>query len=507
MRLSQPKKNSKNKKSQIAFFVARVGGWDGIALQAELWLNVLLSLRKQITLVTGEIETSPGPLDKSPFSDVAMNVIPELSLEHQKELYKLSFKKKYNRDVWIERFYQDKKILKRLFWEQIKDVSFVMLHNFSIKHLIPSAWAAMYELMIENKDKKFISIAADSPFERSYIMEKFSPEVLALLKEPKIWYNKTPRKIKENLDARDGYRYVSLPGPDKSKNLKYIILNSNQKKIFHNIYGIPDEDLFAIPDMGGFDATAVRRRPSKKDFDKFFDYLSKNQLTNGVGQFDKNCVYFISPVRPIRRKKLVEVAYACKLFQEFLHRRKKNNKVVLVVTHPNRDEKPYFTELRRFARKIGLTFVFLGEDISLRKGGSETYTYSEVMNFFSYLNSICVVGSEFGGWENGILESTEHKIPVCVNPLLPSFQDMTALGYNYIPAPILIFSDAATLKINVDLLDFPSIKSFFKKVYNRIFVKKARRLNINHNYSIGLKKQSKDATKILIKKMMNSFER
>ncbi|MFW6230473.1 MAG: hypothetical protein ACOC32_00425 [Nanoarchaeota archaeon] len=498
------KKKSSN---SVAYFVARVGGWDGIALQAEHWLKLLLELKKKVTLVTGEVETEPGPLDMPPFSKVETRIIKDLSIAHQKELYNLSFKKRYNRDTWVDKFVKDKQEIKKRFRETVEKNDVIILHNFSIKHLIPSAWAAMYELMLEHKGKKFISIAADSPFERSYIVEKFSKEVLLILKEPKVWLKKSARKIKERLSNSDGYQYLALPGPDRAKNLKYIILNTNQKKVFHNIYGIPDEDLYAIPDMGGFEEGYVRRKPSKREFERFYKYLTRNQIANKQKELGSGDIYFISPVRSIRRKKLIEVAYACRLYQEFLHRKGKTNRVVLVVTHPNRDDKQYFAEVRRYAKRIGLTFVFLGEEIKLRKAaGDDTYAYEEVMTLFSYLNSICIVGSEFGGWENGILEASEHKIPVCVNPLLPSFQDMTALSYNYIAAPIMIFSDFAQIKLSNEYLAFPSIKTFYKKIYNRIFDKRSRTSNVNHNYSIGLKKQSKKVTKPQLRKLLRSFD-
>lgn len=492
------------KHSDIAYLVARVGGWDGIALQAELWLKLLLSMRKKITLITGEVETSPGHLDLVPFNKVDTKIIPELALAHQKELYIISFKRRYDRDVWVDMFIREKRKIKKHFKQHIGESPIVILHNFSIKHLIPAAWAAMYELMIENKDKQFISLAADSPFERSYLMEKFHPDVLRVLGNPKIWYKKKNAVVKERLKVLDRVKDATLPGPDKAPNLKYIVLNSNQKKIFHNIYGIPDNDLYAIPDMGRFKKENVKKKTSPAELEKFFKYIGRHQLSNKQKELNSEYTYFISPVRPIRRKKLLEIVYLCKLFEDYTKRRKKHRKVVLVITHPNRDEKPYFKEIKRYTRKLGLTFVFLGDEIKLRKREDEkdVFTYDEIMATFSNLDSICIVGSKFGGWENGILEASEHNIPVCVNPLLPSFQDMTALGYNYVATPIMIFSDLARVKFSEEYLQFPSITEFFRLAHKRIFDKKSRKDNANHNYKIGYRKQSNDITKKELRKLI-----
>ena len=493
---------------KVSYFVIRIGGWDGIALQAELWLHLLSSMRKRIHLVTGEVEEEHGPIDIASHGSISTEIIPELHLDNQRFLYEMSFKRRFDRERWLGEFVAAKGLLKHKFQKSIRDTDLIILHNFSIKHLIPSAWAAMLEIIIENPKKRFISIAADSPFERSYIMEKFASDVLLLLKEPKLWHGRTPKEISRQLVKNGNSRYIALPGPDTAPNLKYVVLNSNQRKTFHNIYGIPDDDLMVIHDMGRFTPERQRKKPPRKEFPRFFEYLKRNQLTGSKEEMDKNDVYLISPVRPIRRKKLLEIAFAARLFKEYLKRKRRAGDVILVVTHPNRDERPYFTELKRFAKRLGLRFVFLGDEIKLRKSDEgNAYTYDEVMNLFSYLNSTCIVGSEFGGWENGILEATEHKIPVAVNPLLPSFQDMMALGYNYVPAPIIVFSDLAQTRLDIDYLRFPSIKTFYDKLYSRIYIKNTRRTNVNHNYLIGLKTQSIQAARPLIRKFLDSFEK
>lgn len=502
---SKPKSLSSHK--SMTYFVVRIGGWDGIAMETEIWLDIFLTLGYSINLVVGETETENGPMDVYPYNKVNIITVPELKLDHQKELYEMSFKEEYNQRKWIERFVEDKSRLKNKIRPYIKDSSFVFLHNFSIKHLIPTAWSSMYEMIKEFSNKKFIGIDADSPYERSYLMEKFAPDVLRILGRPKIWYRKSVNNIINRLNTRRTIEYRALPGPDLLPNLIHIVLNEYQRKICRNIYGIPDKLLYVIPDIGNFKQRYTKKRPSQSEMINFFNFLTENQQ----GEFTKerlnksDYIYIISPVRPILRKKLLVVSYISKLFECYL-KDKKEKKVVLVVTHPNKDEDGYFKKLKNYTDELELLFVHLGNDIKLRKykNQKETYTYDEIMNYFSFSDSVCIVASQFGGWENGILESSQHKIPVCVNPLLPAFQDMNALGYNYISAPIMIFSDLLKSGFNVQYLNFPSIDTFFKQINERLYDSIPRNNNIDHNYKVGYKMQSKNAVMPIITKILRS---
>lgn len=491
----------------IAYFVVRVGGWDGVALQVERWLDVLLSMGKSVTVVTGEVNEGPGPMNVPPFDRCRVCVVPEFHLDRQKELYYASFADQYDRSKWLDQFLEEKRQLKRAFHKIVRHANIVFLHNFSIKHLIPAAWAAMYEIMCEEKTKTFISIDADSPYERSYLMEKFSSDVLRILSRPKHWYKRTKARIMETLANVKRMEYRALPGPDILPNLYHIVLNSYQRKVCHNIYGIDEAHLHAIPDLGHFPKTR-RKDEAPKDMKDFFAYLTRHQETGVQEQLDKDAVYIISPVRPIRRKKLREIAYITKLYEQFLRTRMdKNKRCVMVVTHPNGDseEGPYFTRFKQFAEQIGLTFVHLGDDLRLRKKKAEKgFTYDGVMKRLSYCDSVCIVGSELGGWENGILEATQYRIPVCVNPLLPAFQDMSALGYNYIAAPIMIFSDLKKSEFSTQFLHFPSIETFYNKIYERMFDKDTRKRNVDHNYRVGSRTQSVYVAAPVIKSILRS---
>lgn len=489
------------KKKIITYFVVRVGGWDGIALQTELWLKIYLGLGYEVHLVTGEIDTSPGSIDTYPYNQVRITCIPGLHLEHQGELFQMAQKAEYSRAKWVKEFVKDKDILKQQLLPIVKESQSVFLHNFSIKHLIPSAWAAMMEIVKENPRKKFVGLDADSPYERPQIVEDLSPDVIHILGDMNAWYGKTEKEIRYELKEFTKTHSPVLPGADLFENLDHIVLNSYQQRIAKNIYAVPANQITALPDLGSFKGNFGIT--DKEIQNQVIAYLQAHQQTWPQELNTKDYVYIISPVRPIQRKKLREVAYMAKLFEKYLEKKRKKKKVVLVVTHPNVDEKRYFNQLVRYCKDIELTFIHVGSTLKLRKDeGQECITYHDLMAGLQNSHSVSIVASEFGGWENGILESTEFKIPVSANPYLPSFQDMNAYGYKYIAAPILVFSDLRQTKFSDEYLSFPSIQSYYHELFKVIFDSKERAKNVEHNFNIGKRVQSVAVATKLIKKIL-----
>jgi len=498
------------RRKNLVYFIARIGGWDGIALQAEFWLKAFIKLGYNITLVVGEIEDGPGPINIFPYNKVKIIQNPSLSLAHQGKLYKTSFKRKYNRRKWLELFSSDKKEIKKQLKPLVSDADLVFLHNFSLKHLVPSAWAAFFELMLDFKDKKFISLGADSPYERSELMEDVHPDVLNILRKPRIWAHRSISSIKKSLSDYQQRGIHKLPGPDVLPNLYHIVLNSYQERVGHNIYGIPSTHLTTLPDIGDFSTKPEIPQFSHLEYENFFEFLEENQIVNYQRVVSKDTIFIVSPVRPVPRKKLREVVYISKLFEQYLKSRKLSKRVALVITHPNKDDKAYFKLLKRFASSLKLTIIYLGDHLVLRKDPERqgVYTYEQVMQMFAGLKSISIVGSAEGGWENAILESTAYQIPVCVNPHLPAYQDMNAFGYEYIPIPMIIFSDLkktfSRIGFAKNFLQFPSIDSFYRNIHNAIFTSKSRQHDINHNYKIGYQKQSTARAADIISKVLRS---
>jgi len=494
----------KIKQERVLYIVARIGGWDGIALQATHWLEIFLKMGKEVTLVTGEIEDGGGTLNEYPYNKINIVQIPEMSLAYQGKLYKSSFKGKYHQEEWISTFVEQKAKIKKELQHELEDIGTVFMHNTSIKHMIPSLWAASFELIKEYPERQFITLDADSPYERGEIVEDFAEDVLHILGKPKVWHKKGAARIAQSLKSLQEEVAV-LPGPDVAENLFHIVLNTYQEKVGHNIYGIKHENLTAIPDIAPFCPRCVNPKTTKTKKDQLFEVMSKHQVANAKRALNESCAYIVSPVRTVERKKLKEVVFFGKMYEHYLRLQKSKSKVVLVLTHPNGDGQAYYDEVVEYAKKLKVTVVFMGEVLKLRKktNNDEIVTYEEMMRFLSGIKSVCVVGSAAGGWENGILEATLFQMPACVNPHLPSYSDMTAFGYDYIPGHFTILHDFMSTGMSKSYLKLPSIDTMCSSIYAAMFDQDTRHKSTTHNYKVGFKKQSEESAKKRMEKIMN----
>lgn len=123
--------------------------------------------------------------------------------------------------------------------------------------------------------------------------------------------------------------------------------------------------------------------------------------------------FFLSPVRPVYRKRLKESMLVEKYYGDYKH-----CKTAFVVTHPNKDDINYFLESVHFAFSIGLPYYHLGKTFSL-------YSLENVYEYFVALNTVGVIGSSAGDWENAINELARAAIPFYMNKNLNSFKPLT----------------------------------------------------------------------------------
>ncbi|MDD5729393.1 MAG: hypothetical protein PHV59_12595, partial [Victivallales bacterium] len=139
----------------------------------------------------------------------------------------------------------------------------------------------------------------------------------------------------------------------------------------------------------------------------------RNSYKYVSGHVDKDTLMFVSPVRPVYRKRLKEIML---LVNEYAHSR--GRETIFIVTHPDHDDKQYFARTIAFAEKIGLPYFHLGEDFSLE-------TLDLVYENLAPLNSIGIIASSAGGWENALNEMARFCIPFCMDSKLNSFTPLT----------------------------------------------------------------------------------
>lgn len=137
---------------KVLYTIARAGGWDGCAMQAEIWIDILVKNKYDVFLLTGEFEEESDNF--LPYNKINILKNGNLSLDAEANLYNQGFEEKYDRKLWIETFIKNKKKIKDEIVEHFKINDIIILHNISLRYLVPSLWAALHELSIEHPEKK-----------------------------------------------------------------------------------------------------------------------------------------------------------------------------------------------------------------------------------------------------------------------------------------------------------------------------------------------------------------
>ncbi len=390
--------------------VMRTGGLDGVALQAREYRHLLNNMDIGVHVMTGHCETK--------FST-------ENPVGHQQTIIKrLDFNNKFSKilfaneftsgsetelsdvrlteEEWIEMFNEHKTKLKRRInriLQTTKDTPVLIYNLVSLRHAQPAAAAALKEIIIENPQRAFLSHSADPDAER--------PEKIERIKDFALPYI-----------SANGLNEEYSGGPLDLFNLYHIVLNPTQHHNFVHKYKICIDNIFEIPDFLDFvtEESVVLSHPKKIFIQYLRDrqlYTSKKSYKYKSGNIHKDTVIFLSPVRPVYRKLLKEAMLMAKAYAK-----RRGLDVAFLVTHPNIDDKNYFLETVKFAESIKLPYYHLGESFTVS-------TLDTVYENLAAMNTIGVVASNAGGWENALNEMARASIPFYMNNTLNSFKPLT----------------------------------------------------------------------------------
>jgi len=464
--------------------IARSGGLDGVALQAREYRYLLNSVGITVRMVTGRAETqysAPDPIGQKEIT------LPNLSLYHHvsRLVYANQFRvgsekegiDEIGREKWFELFHAQKEAIKSGLSRVLRSAppsSPVFVFNLlALRHRHPAAAAAVVQLLDECPDRGFISHAADPDAERPEKIERLKDFVLPVI----------------SASSKD---QPYSGGPIHRNNLYHIVLNPTQKENFIEKYGVAADHVFEIPDFieFKFDQPAIRRAPSLV----FLDYLSdcclrsrgesygyKRQIVN------RGTTFFLSPVRPVARKRLRESMLLAQQYGKSRRRR-----IAFVVTHPNKDDVDYFMACLRFADGLRLPYYHLGQSFSFE-------TLENVYENFAALATVGVVASSAGGWENALNEMARYAIPFYMNRNLNSFRPLTkTIGMRTHGTDFSQFSDLVEERSPADLrredlTSHPEVAAAFRWIDEALAPDKRRRL-IRHNYRRALAYLSHEAT-------------
>jgi len=476
-----------------------VGGFDGVSLLAFEYLKLLNKLGLKVNIITGDKEEEYGYRD---YHGNKVFLINRLSFKHPNSQYLFNncfVRSNENMDTWMVAFNKHKEEIKKSLEKKIlkKEDAPIIVHNMlSLRYLHPAAAIAVKELIEKYSNRYFVNFAPDSDWERVERLEHVKDEV------------------KETISCGSGLKNGT--GPYNYKNLFHIVLNPVQRKVFHETYKVPKDHIFEIPDFLEFKSQKLNILDSPKQ--GFLDHLSKNCMLFDNGKIKSrkkelgpDMVYFLCPVRPVKRKKIRTSIF---LAHQFSLKAKKNVSVIL--THPNVDEKEfwnYFVDCIKFANALDVNLIFLGDSLKLVKEKEGQWTLDDIYRNMAALNTIGMITSYKGGWENAINELLYAGIPVFMNPKLNSYKPITekmklkVLAKSLDPCDKIIQKHKVEELKDLDATDVPEINDFVSWVEDYYDSKSEKRTElINYNYDQAYKNISLESKKDDVKKLLEKLQ-
>ncbi|MFQ5631489.1 MAG: hypothetical protein ACE5I1_22185, partial [bacterium] len=404
--------------------IMRHGGLDGVALQMQEYLRVLNEIGLHTHILSGRKETQFGGHTANGLYDTVIDTLdfyhPDSQLlfangfTHGPET---SGVESISQAEWMRIFARHKSSIQEAIEDKLQQLPAqfpILIYNLlSLRHAQPAAAVAIKELIEKYSDRVFISHAADPDAER--------PEKTSRMKDFAL----------KAISANDPAMSYS-GGPYSFPNLYHIVINPTQRDNFVNKHSIPKDHVFMIHDFLEFESSEPAIAEAQTP--EFVDYLARNTLSpNGkmhrytANQLTEDTVYFLSPVRPVYRKRLKEAMVVAHEYG-----RSRGKKVAFVVTHPNIDDKQYFAESVVFASQLGIQYIHLGEKFTID-------TLSYVYKNMAALPSVGIVASSAGAWENALNEMAHACIPFIMSETLNSYKPLTqdlsiaTYGFNFDP--------------------------------------------------------------------------
>ena len=485
-------------KLTVPIIVMRYGGLDGVAMQVDEYSSMLAEcLGINIHILTGRNEQPDAILEDSR----KLTIIERLDFYHPDSLQLFGNEftvgpetegvKKLSDEDWCQLFELHKQSIKNDLDTVIaatpNNSPVIVFNLLSLRHAHPAAAAALREIIEKYPNRAFISHAADPDAERPEKISRIKPFVLKYISA-------------NNMDGE----YSG--GPYKMDNIYHIVLNPKQRENFLYKYMIKSDHVFEMPDFLEFDNDhpVVPEAPE----DGFMDYLAskcifaeENQYKYSTVPVPDNAVIFLSPVRPVYRKRIKEA-----MLVAYHYGNTHSKPVVFVITHPDIDDKQYFMETVKFANAMGIQYIHLGEEFTLKK---LNYVYRN----FAALNTVGVVASAAGGWENALNELAAACIPFFMSISLNSFKTLTeemdieAYGMDFSGLSNLLKTGLAERLSGVDLSGIAYMDNLVEWIDEILDPVKRKKVIIN-NFNQAYKFLSQEAAaQRLVKNVKSIYDR
>ncbi|HDR90194.1 MAG TPA: glycosyltransferase [Bacteroidetes bacterium] len=364
----------------IGMIIGRIGGIDGVALEAEKWIHVLRRMGHEVYILSGQYQ-------ERPMNHEFETLVPEMSFFSP------------------ESFWSQKKA----FFHPDTDLDELKAHIFLYSNIIANkikAWV---------KDKKLQLLISEnasslpSHLEMGFGIRKAAQQldIPIITHDHDFAWERGDRYLSPHEDIN---RFIAENFPLRLPNSYHAVINTNAQRTLLEKYG---RDAVVVPNVMNFDQP-------------FGEITEKNKnLRENLG-FDKNDILLFQITRIVSRK-AIEVAI------ELVHRLD-DPRLKLIITGSQADDEGnrYYQKLVDLIHdlKLGSQVRFASDNFHNRglHGQNREINYS-LSDAYAHARA-CTYFSTYEGFGNAFVEAVLARTPIFVNNYKPVFwPDIGSKGF------------------------------------------------------------------------------
>ncbi len=368
----------------LAYVVSRIGGDDGVSLEAMHWMRILLRAGFTIQVITGRIESSEAWAHLSATDGIDVTVIGEADPDPQDERNEREFRRLFEEGCVDDEYRARVGRIRQALVEVLDRTGSRVLvaENFTLPWYHSSLGLAVAEL-IADRGIAAISRGHDFPHDRPlYRWHEMSEPV---------------RRVVQAIYLR-------------SPRVAHVAINTRDRDTYYRDMGIAD--VTVIPNAVDVEAPAFAPLSPDRAAE-----LRRVLLGQRAGDYIALC-----PVRPVPRKRLdvaVELVRRVGLSVEA-------PSLSLLVSHDTKDAPPAVLDpLRTAAEGAGVNLVFASERLAAQ--GSEAPSV-DVWDCYRVAD-LAFYFSDFEGFGNALLECMACRLPLFINAYEIYRRDIGPVGF------------------------------------------------------------------------------
>jgi glycosyltransferase involved in cell wall biosynthesis len=361
-------------KISLAFVVSRIGGEDGVSLEAMHWMRILAAAGHPIHVITGQRSASQE-LAELERAGIEVHVIPAADPDPSKPENAEEFEALFDRGEVRAGFSEKVETIRRSIDSLIDAhrIDALMMENFTLPwhHL---AMGVAVGSIAEARGLPVVSRGHDFPHDRpAYRWTEADPAV---------------KKLVERV---------------YSKNAVHVAINTRDVERYFGAMGI--DDVTVVPNT----IDTSDPRISKE--------IDRARLRRALlGPDHENDFVLVCPVRPVARKRL-DVAID---FVRRLREQRPDLPLTVLVTHDTVDASPAeLSRLKEAAEQAGVNLVFGHPRLPAGFDTWDQYRIADVALYFS----------DFEGFGNALLEMLAFELPVVINEYEIFQRDIAPAGF------------------------------------------------------------------------------